>query len=113
MSRRREAVSMPWLKIQKGDPRGRTFPLDRESTVLGRDASCEIVLTDHKVSKRHARIRRSDDGFHIEDLQSTNGTRVGDRTLTEIRRLEPGDRIEVGSTLLVFESDPTILSALD
>src|SRR5438046_1114948 len=104
---------MPWLKVQKGEAPGRAFPLDRESTDLGRDASCEIVLADTEVSKRHARIRRSDDGFSIEDLQSTNGTRVGDRNLTEIRRLEPGDLIEIGSTLLVFESDPTILSAVD
>src|SRR5262249_39293696 len=102
-----------WLKVQKGDTRGRAFPLDRECTVLGRDASCEIVLADSEVSKRHAQLIRKDDGFHIEDLQSTNGTRIGDRSLTEIRRLEPGDLIEIGSTLLVFETDPTILGEVD
>jgi serine phosphatase RsbU (regulator of sigma subunit) len=104
---------MAWLKVQEGDTPGGAFPLDRESMVLGRDASCEIVLADNEVSKRHARIIRGDDGFSIEDLQSTNGTRVGDRDLTEIRRLEPGDLIEIGSTRLVFETDPTILSAVD
>jgi serine phosphatase RsbU (regulator of sigma subunit) len=104
---------MPWLRVQKGGEPGRAFTLDRESTVLGRDDSCEIVLADHEVSKRHARISRTDDGFSIEDLQSTNGTRVGGRSLTGIRRLEPGDLIEIGSTLLAFESDPIILSAVD
>jgi phosphoserine phosphatase RsbU/P len=102
------------LKVQTGDTPGWGFPLDRESIVVGRDASCELVLADTEVSKHHARISHGDDGFYIEDLQSTNGTRVGDRKLTEIRRLEQGDHVEIGSTLLIFaEGDPTILSVLD
>jgi serine phosphatase RsbU (regulator of sigma subunit) len=104
---------MAWLRVQKGNEPGKAFPLDQVSTVLGRDASCEVVLADSEVSKRHARISRKDDGFFIEDLQSTNGTKVGDRSLTGIKRLEPGDLIEIGSTLLALESDPIILSAVD
>ena len=49
----------------------------------------------------------------IEDLQSTNGTRVGDERLTGARLLVSGDVIEIGSTLLVFESDPIVLSSVD
>jgi serine phosphatase RsbU (regulator of sigma subunit)/pSer/pThr/pTyr-binding forkhead associated (FHA) protein len=98
----------------KGETPGRTFPLNNEATTIGRDAACEIVLTDSQVSKRHARIIRKDGGFDIEDLQSTNGTRVGDLILTEIRRLEDGDHIEVGGIVLVFtESDEAILKTLD
>ena len=74
---------MPWLKMLKGETPGRTFPLNKEVTVLGRDAACEIVLSDHGVSKRHAKITRKDDGFYIEDLHSTNGTKVGNQELTE------------------------------
>ena len=60
------------------------------------------------------RISRKDGGFHIEDLQSTNGTRVSNRNLTEIRRLEDGNHIEFGDTVLVFtESDEAILKTLD
>jgi pSer/pThr/pTyr-binding forkhead associated (FHA) protein len=44
----------------QGDPPGRRYPLDGEMTVLGRDAACDIVLADHQVSKRHARVVRKD-----------------------------------------------------
>ena len=105
---------MPWLKMLKGETPGRAFPLDQETTVLGRDAACEIVLSDHGVSKRHAKITRKDDGFYIEDLHSTNGTKVANQELTETRRLEDGNLIEIGDTQLVFsETGSTILSALD
>jgi serine phosphatase RsbU (regulator of sigma subunit)/pSer/pThr/pTyr-binding forkhead associated (FHA) protein len=105
---------MPWLKMLKGGTPGRTFPLDRDVVVLGRDSSCEIVLDDHEVSKRHARISRKDDGLYIEDLQSTNGTRVGDQDLTGCHRLQEGDLIEICGMQFVFaEGEPLILSVLD
>jgi predicted component of type VI protein secretion system len=105
---------MPWLKMLKGETPGRAFPLDRDITVLGRDAACEIVLTDSQVSKRHARITRKDDGLHIEDLGSVNGTRVGNRDLTGMHRLEDGNLIQIGSTLLAYaESDTTVVGAAE
>jgi phosphoserine phosphatase RsbU/P len=105
---------MPFLRMLHGEVSGQFYRLDREVTVLGRDAACEIVLPDQEVSKRHARITRQDDGYSIEDLQSTNGTKVGDRDLTEIRLLEDGDLIQIGDFRLAFSGGgPTILSALD
>jgi len=105
---------MPWLKMLQGETPGRTFLLNKEVTVLGRDAACEIVLSDYGVSKRHAKITRKDDGFYIEDLLSTNGTRVGDQALTETRRLEADDLIGIGDTQLVFsETGSSILGVRD
>src|SRR5208337_2002152 len=105
---------MPWLKMLKGETPGRAFPLDQETTVLGRDAACEIVLSDHSVSRRHAEITRKDDGFYIEDLLSTNGTKVANQELTEPRRLDDGDPMEIGDTQFVFsETGSTILGVLD
>jgi phosphoserine phosphatase RsbU/P len=105
---------MPWLKILKGEKSGKTFPMNKEVTVLGRDAACEIVLSDHGVSKRHAKITRKDDGFYIEDLISTNGTKVANQELTEPRRLDDGDPIEIGGTQFLFsETGSTILGFLD
>ena len=105
---------MPWLKMLQGETPGRMFPLNKEVTVLGRDAACEIVLGDYQVSKRHAKITRKADGFTIEDLLSTNGTRVGDQDLTEPRRLEDGDLIGIGDTQLVFSAtDSSILGVRD
>ncbi len=105
---------MPWLKMIKGESLGRPFPLDREATVIGRDGNCDLVLDDHQVSKRHARIVRSGDSYLIEDLGSTNGTKVNEQTLIGSRSLGNGDVIEVGDTKFVFtESSTTIKGSLD
>src|SRR5262249_15024029 len=103
---------MPSLRMVGGDPSGLSYLLDRDVTILGRDAACDIVLPDKEVSKKHARIIRKDDGYYIEDLQSTNGTKVGESDLTEIRLLEDGDLIEMGDFRFVFSgAEPAILSA--
>jgi phosphoserine phosphatase RsbU/P len=105
---------MPSLRILQGHAAGQSYRLDRDVTVLGRDAACEIVLAGQDISKKHARIVRKDDGYYIEDLRSTNGTKVGDSDLTEIRLLEDGDLIQIGDFRLAFSgAGPTILSALD
>jgi hypothetical protein len=97
-----------------GVPSGQSFHLDRDVTVLGRDAACDIVLANPDISKKHARIVRKDGGYYIEDLGSTNGTKVEDNDLTAIRLLEDGDLIQIGDFKLAFsEAGPTILSALD
>jgi serine phosphatase RsbU (regulator of sigma subunit) len=105
---------MPSLRLVPGDGPAQSYPLDRDMTILGRDAACEIVLPHEEVSKKHARICRQGDGYYIEDLQSTNGTKVGDEELTGARRLQDGDRIEIVDFRLVFSAgEPAILSALD
>jgi serine phosphatase RsbU (regulator of sigma subunit) len=99
--------------LLKGEMPERAFPLDREVTVLGRDAACDVALEDHQVSKRHSRIVRKRDGYEIEDLGSTNGTRVGEQALTGPHRLKDGDLIEVGTTRFVFsDSSTTIKTAI-
>ncbi len=71
--------------------------------VLGRSRECDIVLDDVGVSRRHAEIRSTPDGWTLADLGSTNGVRLNDRRLRGTQPLELGDRIELGSTELVFE----------
>ncbi len=74
-------------------------------TVIGRSRRCDIVLTDPNVSRQHAEIRRQDDGFMALDLGSTNGMRVNRRDIKQAV-LQHGDRIELGTTELVFERLP-------
>jgi hypothetical protein len=71
--------------------------------VLGRSRECDIVLDDVGVSRRHAEIRPSAGGWTLSDLGSTNGVRLNDRRLRGAQPLELGDRIELGSTEIVFE----------
>jgi hypothetical protein len=71
--------------------------------VIGRSRDCDIVLDDAGVSRRHVHLRPVSDGWTIEDLGSTNGVRVNDEDAHGALPLQPGDRIELGSTKIVFE----------
>ena len=70
---------------------------------VGRSRDCDIVLDDAGVSRRHAEIRPGVDGWTIADLGSTNGVLLNGRPLGSRHALRPGDRIELGSTEIVFE----------
>lgn len=72
-----------------------------DQVVVGRLADCEIQIPDSNVSRRHAAFIRLDDGWAIEDLESTNGTRLNGQAVTRAR-LHDGDVVEVGLTRLVY-----------
>jgi len=80
----------------------RTMSLTSGENVIGRDPRCTIWLDASGVSRRHARILIDATGATIEDLGSRNGTVVRDAALTGPRRLEDGDRIDVGATTVTF-----------
>jgi pSer/pThr/pTyr-binding forkhead associated (FHA) protein len=67
--------------------------------VLGRGVEADVQLPDTGVSRRHAQV----DGARIQDLGSTNGTRVNGSRVAEAD-LDDGDRITLGSTEIVFRS---------
>ncbi|MBM3323761.1 ATP-binding cassette domain-containing protein, partial [candidate division WOR-3 bacterium] len=71
---------------------------------IGRAPDNDLVLDFSQVSRHHCRIMRRDDGTHILDLNSTNGTFVNGHRVKEAR-LVIGDRINLGSYTLCFEQD--------
>lgn len=74
-----------------------------ERTVIGRSPTCTFPLHDMKVSGHHATITRiGDGGFIIEDLNSTNGTRVDAVPVVGQKVLKDGDKIFVGETVVRF-----------
>lgn len=83
----------------------RSVPLREAVVTLGRSVDNVLEVPDPNMSRRHCVIeRRSDGDFILTDCNSSNGTRVnGDRILSH--ELRDGDRIEVGSTILVFSLD--------
>ncbi|HWX45509.1 MAG TPA: DUF3662 and FHA domain-containing protein [Solirubrobacteraceae bacterium] len=82
---------------------GRRLVLPPGGAVLGRSRDCDIVLDDAGVSRRHAHIRTTPEGWTIEDLRSTNGVLLNGRPLRGFHLLRPGDRIELGTTEILFE----------
>lgn len=83
-------------------PDGERVPMGEEPLVIGRLPECDVVLGDPNVSRRHAELRRTEEGIVVTDLGSTNGTRVNGVPVRE-HQLDSGDEITVGSSTLVFE----------
>jgi predicted component of type VI protein secretion system len=66
---------------------------------IGRSTSCDVVLTDVTVSRRHARLIPRDGIWVLHDLSSTNGTYLNGHRVSR-SQLRPGDRLALGQALL-------------
>ena len=97
-------------KAEADSPEGRgqerAYFLTHAVTVIGRGADCDLQLTDPGVSRRHAELRLENDAIVLVDLGSTNGIRVNEVAVGR-RQLSPADRIQLGSTTLVYQRDST------
>jgi hypothetical protein len=82
---------------------GRRLIVPPGGGTIGRSRDCDVVLEDSGASRRHAEILPHADGWTIRDLDSTNGVRVNGRPVHGSRPLRQGDRVEIGSTEIVFE----------
>ena len=73
------------------------LPAGRTTVTVGRSPSCDCVISDPTVSRRHARVSRRDDRWFLSDFGSTNGTRVNGWRVTEEVEVRPGDRVAFGT----------------
>lgn len=74
-----------------GELKGKSIPI-RGSMVFGRSNTCDIVINDAHMSRRHAEISLKDGMLRLVDLKSSNGTCVNGKNVGE-QILKPGDRI--------------------
>lgn len=77
---------------------GGIIPVQGELTI-GRRNNNHLILEDQFVSGNHARIYVKNTDYMIEDLGSTNGTKINDERLEDRAILRVGDEIQIGSTL--------------
>jgi two-component system, cell cycle response regulator len=82
-----------------GPSMGRRYPLGDKPLTVGRGDDCDVRIQDNSVSRRHARIEPTTDGYAVSDLNSTNGTFVNDKQLAEPLPLHDGDYVRVGNCL--------------
>ena len=82
---------------------GERITLDTDSLKIGRQASCRVVFNDSNVSREHAQMRRSADGWKLLDLGSTNGTKINGVKITEEQVLVNGDELGFGTSSAKFE----------
>jgi len=92
---------VPSIIILKGLDEGRRFELLTPLSAIGRDQACFIRLQDTEISRRHAEVYKSADGFRFRDLGSANGCFVNCKSVRDVL-LKPGDQIQVGQTVLLF-----------
>jgi pSer/pThr/pTyr-binding forkhead associated (FHA) protein len=104
---------MASLVVVSGPLEGKRIELE-EALVIGREHA-DLELDDPEVSRRHVRVRVVDEGVEVEDLGSSNGTRVDGRRITSATVVEDGAAIKVGQTSLRVElrSSATRLSSAD
>ena len=91
------------LVIRNGGFDGMEYPLVAEETLIGRNPTTDVTLLDENISREHALILfdPETDVYTIEDLQSTNGTKVNGKGVRS-HALQPGDEIQVGHTRFQF-----------
>lgn len=90
------------LRISKGKQAGLTLPLG-EVLRIGRSADCQLILDDDYVSTRHAQVLRTESGYVVEDLGSTNGTYLNNERITVPTPFTTTDTLRIGRTLMVVE----------
>jgi len=73
-----------------------------DELTIGRAAACSLTLDDTYVSQQHASIAWRDRQYLVTDTGSTNGTFVNRERITSPVVLRPGDRVQIGSTVLEF-----------
>lgn len=101
------------IAIVEGENVGQRVSIVSTPFVIGREADCGLVLADPLVSRHHLRVDLAPDGgFSVRDLDSANGSYVGDERIKEAISLTAPARIRVGHTTLeVASTEPAAAAA--
>ena len=93
--------AIPTLRVVAGRDMLSFVPIaPGERVLIGRDERAQLRLTDLAVSKRHAEVSCSEDHqIHVQDLDSTNGTTVNGKPISQVE-LQTGDHLEIGGVSL-------------
>lgn len=92
----------PHLVVYTAQKTWRVRLREQESWTIGRDPDNDIVIEHPKVSRQHARIERRSSAFIIHDLDSGNGTYLGQQRI-QVHRLRHTDTLNIGPAQLVFK----------
>ncbi|MBU6153895.1 MAG: GGDEF domain-containing protein [Bdellovibrionales bacterium] len=92
------------LILIRGTPQGHRFFITEDQMTIGRDPSADLCIADQSISRKHARVTRTEYGVTLEDLGSSNGTSVNGK------KLEPGnvvtlakeDLIKLGNSIVKY-----------
>jgi len=108
-------AEVPVLIAQSGPMAGQRWLLNQDEITIGRGPECNVVIPDRQVSRVHARLRRGEHGFEVEDLGSKNGTHLNGQPVHDRRPLQDGDVIQVAlvARLMYVGFDSTVPLKMD
>jgi len=89
------------LTISEGKEAGKEFVFDQASVVIGRTSDCDVILYDPGVSRKHARIFAEGGAYFVEDMGSSNGTKVNGGII-RTHPLQEGDAVSLGPVVFTF-----------
>jgi len=94
------------LHIIEGPGKGKIYDLKKDTTSVGRSASCDVRINDRAISARHLKFIRTSEGVFLEDVGSTNGTYIKGELVIPGDRVPvgEGDPIAIGNTLICIDS---------
>ena len=87
------------LFVIDGPLAGTELAIDRKEVRIGRAPNSDLVLEDDYVSAQHARLHKVEDGWIIQDLNSTNGTYVDGERIGAPVKVQPEMQIRIGKTI--------------
>lgn len=93
-----------------GELKGKSIPV-HGSLVFGRSSSCDIVINDAHMSRRHAEVNLKDGILRLVDLKSSNGTCVNGKMVGE-QILKPGDKIGFDQITFLVAGPASVTAAL-
>ena len=106
---------LPHITVRDAFGNQREVEISRTPFTLGRQGDNDLVLLDTRVSRRHARIEKDNEGYLLEDAGSRHGTFVNGERVTTPHRLKSGDQISLGVTdsyALAFGVEEAVLPGL-
>ncbi|MGH2542276.1 MAG: FHA domain-containing protein [Ardenticatenaceae bacterium] len=77
-------------------PGAQRWRLEHRPMIIGRHPACQIYLPDRQISREHARVFHTTQGYFVEDLKSKNGTYVNGEAVHKPVRLRDSDILQVG-----------------
>ncbi len=102
---------MPTLEVLDGPDKGKIHAIERDETVLGRLAYCDIVVPQKSVSRQHTRILQTGGEYFVEDMHSTNGTFLNGKRIRARTQLSDQDLIRVYNVSMLFRHTQSAESA--
>ena len=88
--------SLASIQFLKGPQAGKTFDILKPVTVIGRQSGNDIVLTDLKVSRQHARLVYDDEAWCVERLTETSTITVDQQSVAEKATIQHNSMVELG-----------------